>query len=625
MFGYKSSYCCLAPSQAIYCNFLTITAAVQNALAADAAFLIGKVDNYYMSTLRQHSTVKFRTIGLLVTILEYIAATNSEGVFADFADDSFPKAYDLASMDEAVVRLKKVNGVNPRTLPVIFVDEVPKKENDDKFNSNFLRCLLLRNFIRCLPLVCFLSGTELSLMNQVDNAIAHSTCERGINVKPFVKIIGTCPLNLEVLLTKNCYVKCSKDAYLMQMLSSTRPRFVQYFQECCPDGRICLDTLVQLSEKMREGRARHLGSNDGIMAQVQLVFAESLSHCPNSSVYMRSHFGDLHISVDVRNVDGISPGILYTNGNQCLYGDKECKIRVQLHSKFKLPNEDPFLFLICLRNGFIIYKDDVLSRISSSHAIKFAKNPSTSNFAEVGKVKSGNSNSTVNTGKDLEEEVHAAIVVASHCSVDINGTSAKRWFELVLSELSINENFEEITLGNDFPIAIANKFIGLISPPNTTWLVDAATSSGPFHFANFTWSKNKDERDGYIEVIGKFIAVNGIRQMFVECKDDYGGFGGKKLIPIIKKFIKTTAEMGILVCCNLSDSNTETVALVKSCILENPSAIVIYKIYRARETKNIVCELYAAEITLTNRYFFMVDLESIYPGRMRAVAPYHRS
>jgi hypothetical protein len=71
-------------------------------------------------------------------------------------------------------------------IPLFIIDEVPSKTE----NTLYHKCILFRNLIRCMGLMCLLSGTEAAAMNAIDDI--HLSSRKGILKKREYLRLSSC-------------------------------------------------------------------------------------------------------------------------------------------------------------------------------------------------------------------------------------------------------------------------------------------------------------------------------------------------------------------------------------------------------------------------------------------------
>ena len=113
---------------------------------------------------------RFHTVGLLVSLFKAVCGKSNEESIKLLSGYDGLKTIDYSPMTLSVARKEiedlLASNIRNDLLPVFMIDEKPPPADDEE---SFVRCILLRNFIRCMQCVCLLSGTEAAAMNAIDN------------------------------------------------------------------------------------------------------------------------------------------------------------------------------------------------------------------------------------------------------------------------------------------------------------------------------------------------------------------------------------------------------------------------------------------------------------------------
>ena len=261
-------------SQAIYQRFHNLSEVVNQVVALDAHALreADMAQNFslnaamfsttYITSALKDGRFRFRTVELLLKLLEQINTPTPGDSSSVYGTNVF-LGVDLSVEIEGMMMSEGRNAAQQYRDVLLHIDEVPMHERHAP--ESFLRCLLLRNIIRCMGLPCLLSGTESTLINMID----FGRGSRGSGKKPWVWLLTGFPAtklnnHLEDLM-KGCR------AYERYMVESTRPLFVQWFARCHDDqqtgrdeaGQICMTpaTLTSFKEKMCAAKQRLPESN----------------------------------------------------------------------------------------------------------------------------------------------------------------------------------------------------------------------------------------------------------------------------------------------------------------------------------------------------------------------------
>jgi hypothetical protein len=512
------------------------------------------VHNLHMSEddIRSRNLVKsaeeFETVGLLVALYRLaFNKTNQESMrMLSGYDGELRISYRPMTPAEgrSAVRAQwegrgnNSDAESARDIPLFFLDEVPSKRV-----PSYTRCILLRNFIRCLRSVSLLAGTEAAAMNSVDIVNPHS---RGPRRFHYLKlIVDLPPLKWDVFDRDERYSNVTKrlPADVLQHLQATRPLFAEtILQELAHTTDADVTRTPALTAAVLSAAKQALlaqkgkySSDEGLYAQSALLFASSLhseqppqaatdattddnddldavreQELQRNRFIIRHHFGELQLPPQFERPG--HPQIIPLN---CVpSGDNGDLSAETLSGAWQLfwpqvgfapPHRDPFLYLINLRDGLYCTApgNPTSQRLSVSpgmvriHRSKLRINPP--HFR--------NTRQSSPAGKVMEAEVGAAAVIASHSYSSLAGCPLQQFLPTFIAELNA---FVRYTGSAQFAIAdmprqYGSLLVGLLSPPNLPWTDKqggdlCSMQGGSVVLGNYCWSANEDRNDGSFPV-----------------------------------------------------------------------------------------------------------------------------
>jgi hypothetical protein len=246
-------YIPLTYSQAIYKCFKNLSEHIHSALELDKkSFGLDPEMESIRSQFLSSNLTPFITVGLLLELFKLVyGKSNEESLKLLSGFDSVTTfTYKPMTLQAARIELKSLvdEGIvgSLCKIPLFIIDEVPSKTE----NTLYHKCILLRNLIRCMGLVCLLSGTEAAAMNAIDNI--HLSSRQGIlNKREYLRLILKLPpTNWNIFQSDPVYgpliQKLKED--VCAMLKRTRPLFLQYvldamLQSPTVDGQLTVAVL----------------------------------------------------------------------------------------------------------------------------------------------------------------------------------------------------------------------------------------------------------------------------------------------------------------------------------------------------------------------------------------------
>ena len=523
-------YIPLATTQLIYGCFNVVCNAVNQALSDDLVEHLGLIIEVLHSAhaLRSINT-KFKTVGLLVSLFkEVYGRTNEESLKLLSGYNGARKIkYRPMSISNAWRVLNRwVSSKNDSECmtPIFFIDEVPActSKNDPVYRQ----CVFLRNIIRNLNCICVLSGTEAALMNAFDD-IREGSRREGVDVEYMRLILKLPKTNMSALRRDSKYASLlsslSPDVY--NSLSSTRPLFAQYIMDAMLREQVISSDSRQLTAAVLSEVKKHIVQNklnftttDGLFGQMAILHSEfmkatvddPLKHNSNPDIEqfleaqklscIRHHFGKMSIE---NSNEAIVSLYLASDHTYTKKVDGEFVERTPFKPiiDFESPSNDPFLYLICFRDGlYWTNKYQSKYRISSTFALALlsehrvgAKFPL---FA--------NPNQKSCTGRFLEMESLSAAIISSHLYPNsLSGCPFNLFLQSFIAELNPSIDYVSFSEINNIPSVYKRVKVALLSPANRNWAGNSdlvALQHDSIVLGASKWSSNSDKNDGTMAV-----------------------------------------------------------------------------------------------------------------------------
>lgn len=599
--------------QSIYKCFLPITEALLSAVRVD----VRNLSDESTSMASSNRIDKFSTIQIKTSKLKFYTIAVLLAFFSSHADATVPYSSQIAKVSSAdapevyldnstvflgtnsIMDLKPILVADAISLfdvyrdnHLVYIDEIPIYESE-----NFCSCLFLRNLLRTLKLLCVLSGTESTLMNMVGSVSGSSRGE--ITPTPWVTLFVNLPKTADALITRHWDSFQSLNAYGQHILKQTRPLFVEWYFAAanihCKGNAALTPALLSGMKSVMLGGKSSMRSVDGVQAQIAMLFADSLTDepkggskrscvnssnsCPRTSM-IRHNFAYLVAPVK-QTSDPEGMCLLNLIAGELYDGIGKYEAR----AVFRPCLQDELLYLVCLRDGVWGNSNDGKPiNLASTFAFTiFRKNTAFQNR-----------NSTSNPGKLQEEEVVAAVVLASHRGNSFDGQDLLPFLANMLGELSPVANFSHTEFTN-VPdslldhLALLNIKVPLLSPPNMTW---QSTENTEWSVSNLNWCRNAEMMD---------IRMNHV--MF-EVKDEEKGTNFGVVSDCCGKLVSSTCTVCIMVAAKFTKFRS-TSRLDPRVAVYRINALDTIELERDADVPN----------TETKKVMLLVDLEKLYPTR----------
>jgi hypothetical protein len=520
-------YIPLTYGQTIYKGFESLSRQIHDALIHDYKSFgpygaMESIRSQYFS----HNLTPFRTVGLLLELFKLVyGKSNEESIkLLSGFDSATSFTYKPMLLQEARAELESMvaggfEGSRCK-IPLIFIDEVPPETD----NVLYPRCILLRNLIRNMGLVCLLSGSEAAAMNAID--VIHQSSRRVGRQEPeYLRLIVKLPPT-----DWNVFLNDPVFAPLVQrlagdvgaMLRRTRPLFVQCVLDAmsrCPvvEGRLLLTAAVLRAAKEKIVRDKpSFTSLDGLYAQLALLHSSFIARTvddvlrddesvraelirtsasarpskrkrltvdqrrslsADKQACVRHHFGAMRPVIENYTTSARALSLFL---EPCDDQENKSHLAVETLGEFKpfcpidcfeLPSEDEMLHIICMRDG-VYYRN---KRISTSYGLKTIYDDRASK--QMNMFGSCNQASSPCSGKFLESEVISAMVVSSHSHDTLSGCPLPFFLQSLVAELNVNEEYRS---QDRFPLSgvpaqYERVTVGLLSPANTSWQADGTS------------------------------------------------------------------------------------------------------------------------------------------------------
>jgi hypothetical protein len=614
-------YIPLSTLQPIYLCFDTIQRNITRALNKDLSVLRSDISlqcnddiDYHVRSniLIDKMEVKFSTVGLLMTLFESVLGKSNEESMKTLSgyDGEMTLSYVATSIAEAKKRISKLcaNQFGNGLIPIFMIDEVPAK--DEK--AEYTLCILLRNLIRCMNCVCLLSGTEAAAMNTIDKV---SRGSRDVNAVEYMRLIIHLPPTLWSIFDSDdrYHALANSSNGFVNILKKTRPLFVEYV----------LDALIELNEDSLTqpvlskakayiiNRKRMFGSPGGLYAQLALMHSAFISRnilLPAEETdtetfgplyCIRHHFATLLYDSSVDVIPLLLPA--EANGKLDVLKSNGTKVKFQPQVAFKMPTDDPLLYLICLRDG--VYFGD--ERVPSSWALKYI-------YSEANIMNAplfSNSKQKSCSGRYLECEMQCAMITASHSHSSLKGCPLPAFISSVVAELSVYKTYQQFTLV-DVPSKYDAVLVPMLSPSNVTWNEEDYIFDDIL-LSDLKWSKNMDRNDG------SFSVVFGSKRCCatVEAKCYENKVPANQVTGTIGR-MKEDKLVTIMAVTNIGEIRQNNSAF--NAAVNDGDGVDVYKITKHVEENTLKCEVVRHSTEQSDGMrpvLFIIVLESIFPGR----------
>jgi hypothetical protein len=451
------------------------------------------------------NTAEFETVGLLVALYRLLfKKTNEESMrLLNGFDEELHVHYRPMTLTAGRAAMQALwqggEAVEPRDLPLIYVDDVPPK-----LDEYYPHCILLRNLVRCLRSVCILAGSEAAALGSLDCAKSYV---QGSAKFEYARLIVDLPaLQWKLLCNERCHKMTGEvPADVVQLLQATKPLFAErVLQELVRPGganvtsppTLTAAALSAVKQAMMAQKKEYYG-DDGLFAQFALLFPNSLQREPprvrvqsivghgweartdqrllEARYSIRHHFGELQvplrftqdgypriIALDYVSPENVKHGSLFA---ETVGGTWD---RFRPHDGFAPPSRDALLYLINLRDG--LYYDNrgrtERRRVSASRSLQIlhyrrqADDPL--NLANWQRSHSS---------RALEVEVGAAALIASHSFSSLAGCTLGQFLPAFIAELNAFECYTEAAQFSvkGVPRPYSGPIVGLLSPVDAPW------------------------------------------------------------------------------------------------------------------------------------------------------------
>ena len=624
-----------------------------------------------------HSSGQFHTVGLLVELFKLVyGKTNEESIrLLSGMDGQVDIPYQPMALYAARDFLKPCmsHGQDESgrcTVPLFILDEVPCATNQYLYE----KCILLRNLLRCMGCVCLLSGTEAAAMKSLD-IISYSS--RGQQSREYMRLITALPPT-----AWSAFENDDKYAALIatlsddvcRMLQRTRPLFVEYVLDAMLElraaGEAVSDKAGALTVSvLRTAKRRVLTekfkftSKEGLFAQLALLNPSLLPSTAQGAgkrkpltnkllqeahqeaeFCVRDHFGVLKAPNQKGDANS-SPLPVYLEPSFNRFDDEE-EQEDELNSSclmitssdgtsepflpcytFAPPDEDPLLYLICMRDG-VNYGDN-RKRVSTSYGLRTIHEWRLAKGTAL--LDSTDLSASVSADQFFEREVMSASVVASHLYKELSGCPLSFFLTALVAELNVNAQYvsPEALAWENMPACYEDIKVGLLSPAQAPWhqgdsvtTTPPATSrtvqNGTILLSNCEWSANTQQHSS-VQVPLSLKGESAPGTLEIVC--DTGKMSTATFQSIIKNHTDSGRTLTIVVAADSTSTNRKSAAFRKA--KQGPNVIRVSgnasKEQRVASTLKWESLNSAEGGESAENTVIQVVLESIYFGRAKAM------
>ena len=465
---------------------------------------------------KSNCLLKYRTCGLLIELFKMVHGKSNEQshkILTGYGTKtSQTVSYSALTIQEAASAIAEYGYDDLNKVPCFIVDEAPSRPSggtiDYSYNTEdftFGKCIFLRNLIRSMQGVCILSGTNAAAINVIESAPSSSRSDDKVYVRLIVKLP---PTHWEVFEERASQLQLS--AEFIGILKKTRPMFVDWtlsaleeeygstnnkrVRSSCSSSSCTgkREVTVSLLDKVHAYILRRkvlFGSDEGLYAQLALMFPSIFNGTvTDKACCIRHHFGITILPAKYKD-NVILP--LYVSNN-CNIGvlSTEDAFMYKPTIGFATPDVDPYLYMVCFRNGLYYHHRAITSSNAWLNNIK-------RNLA----VPLCNPNQLTCSGLYQEREMISAAIMASHSYSKVNGCPLKDFLGTFISEFNIVDN-KPMTMPSviGMPGKYNEYIFGLLSPCNKFW--DLTTPNRVHTLAgcllnDVEWSSNSDLMDAH--------------------------------------------------------------------------------------------------------------------------------
>jgi hypothetical protein len=645
-------YIPLSLSQPVYECFSDVSDMVKSALKDDLVMLDKKYSNK-IETIRsanlKTTNIEFDTVGLMMSLFKMVYGKSNEESMRILSGANGQKEVNYSPMtfSDAKKEMQELLGrKDTNLLPVFFIDEAPSNEDDYQYS----RCILLRNIIRIIGGACLLSGTEAAAINTIDNFPESS--RSGYDVEYMRLILKLPPTHWPIFATDPTYsaLIASLSDDVREMLQKTRPLFVYYVLGAmlAESTNTLTPSVLSKAKTLILERKKSFYSDGGLFAQIALMHAKSIAKPVSDQLTngvnfnynntykkycVRHHFGEMRIGEKLQSTD-LTLSLFDP-------GDLKDPLQIKIEDKMKpfRPNvvfcsadEDPLLYLICLRNGLFLKDEGAksCSRISTSFGHVAIQQPLTTNSPRMNNV-----NQDKCDGTFLETEIVSAAIAATHSYASgLDGCPLSFFLRSMVAELNPNveyvpyDQFELIRMPQHYD----DITIGLLSPANDEWLSNRSNNRAvtgnhqvqheSIVLSNFVWSANKDKNDGAFPMTYREKVYNG--SMEAKCYKDR--VPTKQLTATILNNKKNNHLVTFMVVTDISNTTTDNKKFNEAKKSSN-----VVKIIGNANKQNPVASvlnwtvLHESNSNSPNNTVIVISLETIFHERYARMSSIYKS